>query len=729
MRIDLRNDSLYDAEEVNLPNKITYVFGKNGTGKSTFTKLIKEQYSNDRDVRIFQGFSSVIGSNEKLDAVALGEENTEIQNRIEEISKEIDSLESAKADAEKKILQPLDKNIENLWTKAKVIRDDLSKAENKISKFSTDAAKEIKTRSNPTIAIPTYNKSYFLKDIENAVFISDTEREQCKKTLLSENKIAPSISFPTFELDKIVDCVNSILTRKVEEKIIVGRLEGNSEKQSFARLGVRIHKPGDICAFCGNKISNEVFEELGSYFSADETKGFQEDIDKCIKALENKKRELGSISISETSFYPEYSADVVDLKAKYLEAVIGYSKIVDSLIEKLQIKHGHLFEEMDKYVVEEDKIPLYKIIEFDCSYRDLVSKNNKADLKRAQKEAQEKLRLDAVANILKTKNYESLNKQKDDLQRKQEVINADIREVEKNIDNIENDIKRLRKEIVDLQNQTRSERKLADNINIKLRALVDFELEYYEDYDRKGYYRIKDIETGEHRPVTQLSTGEKNIIAFLYFVEKLDEIGKGASDRSRIIVFDDPMSSNDDTMMYLLVDQLQDVISHVQESNDTMVILTHNVSFFMDVKRSYKDSFYVENTVLRFEKKNGKTIIVKVNNKAEDVKSSYGNLWVELKNLYESDNVSADTMLNTMRRIIECFTDFIGRNKYKFCEKVPAFMSVLNAGSHANTELKPFSGSKQDALKMFCMCFKDHGAFNHVKYYWGGQISELVGIE
>jgi len=57
---------------------VNFIFGKNGTGKSTITSLIAQTMNSDVDVRIFQGFDSVLGEDDKLNAVILGEENTKI---------------------------------------------------------------------------------------------------------------------------------------------------------------------------------------------------------------------------------------------------------------------------------------------------------------------------------------------------------------------------------------------------------------------------------------------------------------------------------------------------------------------------------------------------------------------------------------------------------------------------------------------------------------------------
>ena len=69
-------------------------------------------------------------------------------------------------------------------------------------------------------------------------------------------------------------------------------------------------------------------------------------------------------------------------------------------------------------------------------------------------------------------------------------------------------------------------------------------------------YKIRDVHTVKIRNVTELSTGEKNIIAFLYFIGKLHEFNEGEERKPQIIIFDDPMNSNDDNMQYLMMGEL-----------------------------------------------------------------------------------------------------------------------------------------------------------------------------
>ena len=57
MKIDLLMVDTFE-DRIGIRKKITFIFGKNGTGKSTFTEEIKKMTS-DYDVSVFQGFRKV----------------------------------------------------------------------------------------------------------------------------------------------------------------------------------------------------------------------------------------------------------------------------------------------------------------------------------------------------------------------------------------------------------------------------------------------------------------------------------------------------------------------------------------------------------------------------------------------------------------------------------------------------------------------------------------------
>ena len=80
-----------DTKLKNLKRK-NFIYGRNGTGKSSISKAINEEYKENYDVRIFYGGESFIYESESLDAIALGSNNVEVQPQIDKIKKEIDEI-------------------------------------------------------------------------------------------------------------------------------------------------------------------------------------------------------------------------------------------------------------------------------------------------------------------------------------------------------------------------------------------------------------------------------------------------------------------------------------------------------------------------------------------------------------------------------------------------------------------------------------------------------------
>ena len=116
MKIDLSSVDIFEDNELELDKKITFIFGKNGTGKSTITEEIKKLNS-DYDVSVFQGFNNIIDENHRLNAVVLGEENLIINAQIEQKKKEIELKQDEIDKINKTLSLPEMDNVSNFWTR------------------------------------------------------------------------------------------------------------------------------------------------------------------------------------------------------------------------------------------------------------------------------------------------------------------------------------------------------------------------------------------------------------------------------------------------------------------------------------------------------------------------------------------------------------------------------------------------------------------------------------
>lgn len=106
MLIKIFERGIYMITELELPQdrfnvvklkdikKKTFIYGKNGTGKSSIVECIQKQYSNEYDIKVFQGYERIIADYGKLGLISLGVENVEIQKQIKEKDAEIKLLEA-----------------------------------------------------------------------------------------------------------------------------------------------------------------------------------------------------------------------------------------------------------------------------------------------------------------------------------------------------------------------------------------------------------------------------------------------------------------------------------------------------------------------------------------------------------------------------------------------------------------------------------------------------------
>ena len=712
MKLDLSNIELFSSNEIDFDKKCTFIYGPNGTGKSTIANEIKKM-NQEYDVHVFQGFESVISQEKTLNAVVLGEENVEISKKLEKQKKLIEEKENEIDAIRKSVQKPLDNKEQNYWTR-KIFAEKEWNTENKhIEKFYSQAASSIKNRSDPQITSANYTKNHFKQDIPNAKCLSDQEINFVHQMIKTQIKEVKKIEFPMHNMQKLYDEVKEVIKYNPKEPITIARID-NAKKRKFAQRGYEIHHKGDICAFCGNRIKDEVFDELDQYFSVEGIKDYQKQLNDLNDEIVQIEQEISNFNIDPSSFYPEYIQEAQKIQNVIVTIKKSQRDFLSELVNKINFKCKHLFaatEQLDLAIPQD-------FCEVKKEYNVLLKKNNDTDLPTKQEEAKNKLRLHYVKLKMDEYKFEehkgkldALNKQKID---RDEEYFKQCSKIS-NGSQLQEELKKLKKEYKCLEAQTISETKLVEIINSKLNQMVTFELHYSNSQNNKGIYNIKDIRNNEIRDVTELSTGEKNIIAFLYFIGKLDEI-KEPSNKKKIVVFDDPMNSNDDGMQYLIMQELHKLMNGLNE-DDLFILLTHNKHFYLNVKYRLK---YNKNSFYHFQSLGTETKIIQIKNKKDDFINNYDSLWKELRILYDYDSASPDLLLNPIRRIIETYTKFNVIEMEKFCGRVPGSKKLFDVNSHSIDDLTAeLNGkTKEEILEILKECFEKNGAEYHFYSHW-----------
>lgn len=210
-------------------------------------------------------------------------------------------------------------------------------------------------------------------------------------------------------------------------------------------------------------------------------------------------------------------------------------------------------------------------------------------------------------------------------------------------------------------------------------------------YVENGYYQIE-RDNGDKVENT-LSEGEVTFLTFLYFLQR----AKGGDslenvNSERVLVIDDPISSLDSNVLFLVSTLLKELIKDIKVDKGNIsqvIIMTHNVYFhketsFEGLNRTAgeKGKFWI------IRKNNGISGIQAYGNK-NPIQSSYELLWQDLR---DWQNNSAITIQNTMRRILENFFAILGGRRDDYLidkfetpeekEICRSLISWINEGSH-----------------------------------------------
>lgn len=319
--VNLPQDRFLDSKLVGLKKK-TIIFGKNGTGKSSITEAIQDQYSSNHDVRVFQGFEKIVKDNGGLKAIALGKENAELQPQIEEKEAQIFSVE-------KEIVDPSDGE-ENIFSKLRDAKKRKSDKENEISKFLTRSASKIKNE-HTELTGPNFNKNDFASLISEAKPLTDEQIDEIKETI-NQPTIhigeTPIIYNP--EIESFIEATDEIVKRELIESVLL-TFESNQQK-SWVKQGLELHEQGEKCAFCGGVISESRLNDLNSYFN-DEVKLFENDLKNILNNVQVEKGKIQNISeLDKTKFYPKFHNRVNQLNSSLSSKKLKIIECLDNLI-------------------------------------------------------------------------------------------------------------------------------------------------------------------------------------------------------------------------------------------------------------------------------------------------------------------------------------------------------------------------------------------------------------
>lgn len=717
--------------EIDNLKKVNFFYGANGTGKTTITNFLNspelECFGNCEVVWEHNMPLKVLTYNKKfredqfekgIDGVfTLGKATKEDLKRIKEMQTELDKINEAikdkkntckKQKEEQNELQS--KFTEQCWQNVykryeTIFNEAFEGLRSKKEKFTTRLLSEYQQ-----------NKSS-LKDID--------ELKKKTKTIFGETP-PPLNELGAIDFTRLMEIENNgIWNKKIIGKsdIEIAKLIQRLKNNDWVNQGRQfIEEDSEICPFCQkNTIDQDFRKQLEEYFDeafvADTelidtlSQKYSEAYRSLLNQLQQTKETESSNSYTKLDIAPfsssikilkeQFSSNEERLKNKIKEPsrsivlistkeqLTNIQKLLlecnkeikkhNEIVKNIRTEKSNLITEIWRYLIDENKI----VIE------EYLKKFNGLE-----------------------KGIGNINLNINDLQDNYSKLNDEIKEANKNITSVQASI---------------------DAINDTLTAYGFDNFKIVKSDTEPNKYQIQ-REDGVLVEKT-LSEGEITFVTFLYYLERVKGgISEDTIMGDRILVIDDPISSLDSTVLFVVSSLLKEIIKDVKKGIGNIkqiLIFTHNVYFYKEVSfidRSDNNRDDVHHWIIR-KKDNVSTI--KCYEKNNPIRGSYELLWDELK---QRDMLTDISIQNTMRKILEVYFKTMGGygndeliNSFKNKSEREICRSLLcwaNDGSHCIFD-DFFMEHPEQMIEKYCEVFKQLFVnMGHIQHY-----NMMMGVE
>jgi wobble nucleotide-excising tRNase len=701
--------------------RINFIFGANGSGKTTISRVIDQadghthcelgwQGGQPLDVMVYNRdfIDRNFNQESPLQGVfTLGENQVEaeqqiarLQPEIERVREQITSLRNQLdgedgSSGKRKELADLEPVLREQCWRQKQLHDDYFQAafsgvRNNQERFKEKVLSEKAVNQSELLSLEA------LKRKAETVFASGVE----SLPLLGD-----------LSADELIAAESHLLLQKPivgSEDVDIARLINRLGSSDWVRQGLKYHEQDpSICPFCQQQTDEGLAKSFASFFND----AYDEDV-RVLVALQNHYSESASRLGVKLQRYIDSSNQFLNKELFDAEA----QALTERLKRNDALLHAKLSEPSRKVSLE----PISSLL---TSLQNLITQANEATAQHNQ----------TVANIAAEKQILTsqiwryvLNELSAELSQYENAktgITAAIRGMEGGLQAKNRALRELNDQVRELERQSTSIQPTKDAINSLLQAF-GFHSFLIEVVDDRGHYRIS-RQNGEDASRT-LSEGEKTFITFLYFYSLI----KGAHSASgvttnRIVVFDDPISSLDSDVLYIVSSLIKEVIEEtrlVSGQIKQVFVLTHNVYFHKEItynRKRHLDSALTEESFWLVKKlQHGSTV---ERCEANPIRSAYELLWEDVK----SGNIANVSLQNTLRRILEnYFTMWGGLGKDEICSLFEgrdrlicqSLFSWVNDGSHSiHDDLYINHGERTNEayLRVFREIFDRAGQLGH----------------
>ena len=657
------------------PTFINYFFGNNGTGKTTLAKAIKNgvgieyapgKTAADYNSLVFdQDFitQNMHNYHNMPGVFTINEVNADIIRQIDEKSEEQaaagKALNDAKAGKKKKgeekdaLLKQFQKDC---WDKCEPLRkrfDKTQEGKQRAKQFTDEIIRTAPKEHNLDGLQRLFDSAY-----------SDTARTYALFNTIPDVSVLDSVDGRDVLGIVIVNTADTDFAKFIDR---VGSTE-------WVRKGhAEFHeKAGDRCPYCSQTLQEGFAEMLTASFNDQ----YAENITRLNGFLEAYRNAANTLFVSlqkiPEDLYPAIVVKPFNDKMNEVKAII--SQNLDTIREKIA-------EPGKAVTIEDTAAVLQELTDIIAEFNRLIGENNAVVAAGPRKRTE-----------CKTAVFELMAFQMQGVVATYKQNEADLDSEDAAFDSVIAAqgviLERVSGEIKDLRNRTVETDTAKDSINTKLRdcGFQGFELRASRPEPQQvvkpdgttetvmiappNTYDVVRTDTGDI--ATDLSEGEKNFIAFLYFYHTVfgSETADGDT-REKIVVIDDPVSSMDSCALFVvssLVRRMIEICRNCADDRNPVIpgkfikqifILTHNAYFHREVTYCYANhwdfvSFYLirksnmHSSIKLCDMQNPEEPTQRIN--VNPVRNSYAALWEEYKDVH-----TAVPMMNVIRRILEYY--------------------------------------------------------------------------
>lgn len=719
-KIEITNLATYNSTSVLEPKAINFVYGGNGTGKTTLSRLIANESispdsiidwdtpSHEKVVFYNRDFVEHNFSEDKaLQGIfTLGSESIELHNEIFELKNQQNSQRNQQENEEK--------TLSRLTGQRKKLNEDTKE------KCWAVQVKYGEEFSEALIGYRASKDRFFEKCL---VIYSETEDrtdpvpeyESIKETYRAAyTKGAEQVNeYPVLNLSQIgnldsIDLLSEIITGKSDTPI--GTFIQFLNSGDWVKQGIEYaQKAAGKCPYCQRELPEDIAKQIADFFDEEYEKKcerlarYQSDYSRFASSIQ---AELNHISENRYSFlqYEDY-----DLLVDRFNTVLGSNLIL--LQSKVEMPSKPVVLSPLKEILEKIKTTI-------DGFNESIKKSNAiiANQNTAKRNCQSLVWM-FLAEPLK----DILSEYSKALS----GIERGIKQVDARIKGYMDSIKALDEAIKEKEAQLTSVIPTVNAINKILDGFGFNGFSLAENHNMPGTYLI--IRPDGTDASRTLSEGEHNFISFLYFYHLCfgSQTNTGITD-DKILVIDDPISSLDSSVLFVIATLVKTIIQYClsgERGIKQVFILTHNVYFHKEVTYLGSGKTFspdkVAYYIIRKKDENSHIVLCEDN----PIKTSYEILWDELRNPNES---SVKSVFNTMRRILEHYFQVIGGIKYEQCinefegeDKLicKALIAFINDGSHSIFDDMVVSfdeSSLENYLRVFRLIFE---RLHHIEHF------------